>query len=95
MIHIPPLDPHVACASIAHQLEADWGHGRKAMCGRHGEATRHFALHVRAGVIEIHCLTPTAFGWHAIVKVVKAGSIHGVTVRCVELYEHVRDGRVD
>jgi len=75
------MTPFEACAALAHDLEADWGKGRKAMCGRHGEATKHFALHVRAGVIEIHCFTPTAFGWHAIERAARLPNIHGVEVR--------------
>lgn len=67
------MTPFETCAALAHQLEADWGHGRKAMRGRHGEATKHFALHVKDGVIEIRCLTPIAFNWHAITKAAKIG----------------------
>ena len=86
---LPKLNVHEVCATLAHNLEADWGQGPHGMCGRHGEATKHFALVVRSGEIELHCLTSTAASWHRIVKVIGQGAFLGYLVRRVDAWRSV------
>lgn len=61
-----------ACKMAAEMLTAEWAGdtGRRgARMTKHGDASKHLALHVRNGRIVIQCLTATAHGWRRIQRI--------------------------
>jgi hypothetical protein len=81
----------LACRYTSEQLEFEWSRG---MVQHHGGPAKHFRLCVRDNVIEIRCLTATAFGWYLVRRIVKdkVPTAYGFPVRATLRTECERDG---